>query len=88
MLSTVGVSIGNSLHNEQAVTGPEDAQLLLLSSLLDSDTTLQCSVNAVDTNKDEIEYDFLVTRENFHFRNKMLRLAQLDTTAVRIFLWE
>ena len=61
MLSTVGVSIRNSLHNEQAVTGPEDVQLLLLSSLLDGDPTMQCSVNTVDTNEDEIEYDFLVT---------------------------
>ena len=58
-MSTVGVSIGNSLHNEQAVTEPEDGKLLLLSSLLDGDPTMSCSINTVDTNEDEIEYDFL-----------------------------
>ena len=55
------VSIRNYPRIEQAVAGPEEVLLHLLSSLRDGDTTVQCSVKTVDTNEDEMEYDLLVT---------------------------
>ena len=56
--------------------------LLVLSFLRGGNATNECSVKMVDTNKDQIEYEMFVTRENFHLgksepiyllRNKHIR---------------
>ena len=61
--------------------------LVVLGSLHDGNTANECSVKMLDTNEDVIEYDILVTRENFNLgKSEPIYLLRNKHTLLKILV--